>query len=471
MLLVVGVIAVVGVGVFAWAKRDTSATGSGGDQQKGGTTTVIIQQQGPTQPPSTLPGPSGSSPPKGGDNPLGNLGLLGAAGAVGAIVGGQAAFTNVGKAAAVPVGLGVAGAAYLATSVGGAAAAGGLTGIAAAGVWAIPVFLITTSIIALIDNITRAVQTDQWKKLCATVASERAAGRFREAQEIYARAKAEISEIAQVWPQPHEDWYNRADPLGRPFPGFPGPPSPASAADVAANPSLVPTYLDTTDGKRCNVREFLAAVENDVRDVRAVGLAPVGVPVACSGGRVFPGQGAPGEVPGGTATRTDLTGKVIAATGVTVVTAGPRSLANWPELKQRLDALSTVRSSIAQAVPWIALDAVPNVTGLVVYTPEDLAAFAAKSAASRAEEQRREGVTVKRQAAAVGGGVVNQRTIAAAAEAKAEGQAAATEARTESAQGRTQSAAERNAGGAGEAGGVGDRAAGNQPRQTGGRNA
>lgn len=458
MLLVVGVIVAVGAGV-AWAVSRTPATSSS-DQEKGGTTIVNVHQAPPTSQPA--PQPQGGK--KGGGDPLGGLGLLGAAGAIGGKVGEALAFTNVGKATALPVGLGVAAAAYLATSVGGAAAAGGLVGLAAAAVWAIPVFLVTTSIVALIDNITRAAQSDQWRKTAAAIRDMRAAGQFREAMELYSRmagtrvrteegkwimAGGELSEIALVDPRPGEEWWNPLDPLGRPYPGFPGPPAPASLADVIANPSLIPTTLNTTDGKSCNVRDFMAAAESDVAVVRAWGLA----------------NGIPGEVPGGAATRTEAaTGKVIAATGVAPpVTSGPRSLANWPELKKRLDNLSTLRASILQAVPWVS--ALPFVTpGFDPYTAEDRAVFAAKSAAARVEAQRREGVADKREATRTGMTVVAVRTMRG--EAKADAAADRADAVQSRAQG-TEAAAGSRSGTSSEAG---DRASerGTGPRATGG---
>lgn len=288
--------------------------------------------------------------------------LLGLAGYIGGKLGEGLAFTNTGKAAALPIGVAVAGAATIATI-----AAGGALSVAA--IWAIPVVLITANITAIVDAIARAAQAERWKQLCAAIAAKRASGDIPGAQALYEKAIAEVSGISRVWPQPRpigldgrpvddalwpdRTWWNAADPLGRPYPGFPGLPAPATAAELAQWPHLMPEYVETVAGTpgeiasgealpwlpagRAHIPSLLGAFAQDVNDARAWGLANK-VP-----GVVY-GPGDPARA--ATDPRRFVT--------LSLATTGDRDIRWWPPLKERLVRLGELQTSLGKAVPWLS---------------------------------------------------------------------------------------------------------------------
>lgn len=288
--------------------------------------------------------------------------LLGLAGYIGGKLGEGLAFTNTGKAAALPIGVAVAGAATIATI-----AAGGALSVAA--IWAIPVVLITANITAIVDAIARAAQAERWKQLCAAIAAKRASGDVPGAQALYEKAIAEVSNISRVWPQPRpigldgrpvddaqwpdRTWWNAGDPLGRPYPGFPGMPAPATAAELVQWPHLMPEFVETVAGTpgeiasgealpwlpagRAHIPSLLGAFAQDVRDARAWGLANK-VP-----GVVY-GPGDPSRAVSDP--RRYLT--------LSLATTGERDIRWWPPLKERLVRLGELQTSLGKVVPWLS---------------------------------------------------------------------------------------------------------------------
>lgn len=308
------------------------STGTPGQQpaSTGTTSTPNTRTAREPQQPAPVPAPAAD---KGTDlGSLGSGGIFAAAGVAAGAIAGASAFTKDAKDIAAPVGLGVAAAAYLAVQVGGATVVGvsgaAVAGAAAGGYLIVPIILVTTAIITLIDGISRAIRAGEWKKLAIEVAKLRAAGKFREAMVLYFTKVGEIPEISRVWPQQgnpdDRDWYNPSDPLGRPYPGFPGPPAPATAAELAVHPEAVPYSVFTKGGHEIVIRPLFDALKKDVEEVRAWGLAN-GVP-----------------------------GKMVDAKGrVQVATEGDRDLHGWPPYMEALNNLSSWAEAVAIATPWI----------------------------------------------------------------------------------------------------------------------
>lgn len=315
--------------------------------------------------------------------------LLGLAGYIGGKLGEGLAFTNTGKAAALPIGVAVAGAATIATI-----AAGGALSVAA--IWAIPVVLITANITAIVDAIARGAQAERWKQLCAAIAAKRASGDIPGAQALYEKAIAEVSGISRVWPQPRpigldgrpvddalwpdRTWWNAADPLGRPYPGFPDLPAPATAAELAQWPHLLPEWVETVAGTpgeisegaalpwlpagRAHIPSLLGTFAQDVNDARAWGLA----------------NKVPGVVygPGDPARATTDPRRYVT---LSMATTGERDIRWWPPLKERLLRLGELQTSLGKAIPWLS----PGSFGVSnVVTPYELELGRRVVAANRA---------------------------------------------------------------------------------------
>lgn len=343
--------------------------------------------------------------------------LLGAVGYFAGEVGGASAFSNDAKAAAVPIGLGVAGAAALIAAA---------TGASISAVWTAPIALVTIAIITIVDGVSRTVEKDKWAVGCQAIATARASGDIQGAQVLYRELLKVVSETSRQWPQPpgsafagvlgplgnvpgYPKW-NPDDELGRPYPGFPGLPAPATRAELLRWPSLMPQTMTTLEGLpgekgsalfglpigTFDMEAVQAAFEKDVTDVRAWGLA----------------NGIPGEVVGPGDPTKAATDPARYAT-VRTVKSGPRSLYKWSELRARLDALSQLRGSIADVVPWLSRDAF-EARGF--YSPEEQAVFEATNMAEASTSPAKKVAAVKR---AVPGLTTAQATVVAQQEAAA----------------------------------------------------
>jgi hypothetical protein len=309
--------------------------------------------------------------------------LLGtAAGAVGAND------TQVARDLAPAIGGGVALAAYLG-NVGGIAAASGLSATAGAfAVIAVPLFEITYAIVIVVDHIVRTVEAEQWKDMCREIRRLREAGDYEGAMVVFwkvAKPAAEhnalvidatgkpvdlgglhvefkgISELSQVWPQPGDDWYNTADPLGRPYAGFPSWPAPATRAEVARWPKLgsfdVPLSYPNGVSTTVNSAELLTAAYADAASARDHGLQ----------------IGAPGRNAAGA-----------------VVTTGPRDIRDYPPYRATLANADAWAVKLAAAAPAsLAPDALVRDIRIPVEVARDDAAAAAVRAAKKSADAKR----------------------------------------------------------------------------------
>ncbi len=322
--------AFVGLTAFAASRREQPQANRG---------TEAPPQQQPVQPRPVAAQETQLPPPKKSEETEFDAGgaIMSAAGVAGGLLARESAFTQEAKDLSIPVGIGVAAAAYLATNVGGAAIIGA-TGVAVAGSAAAayliaPIVLVTTSIITIVDAIMRTVKVGEWKVFAGKVRGLREAGQFREALVLYAQGVGRFEPITRVWPQPGEDWYNFADPLGRPYPGFPLAPSPATAREVERWPEIVPLEVFTDDGKSIPVRGLFVALREDIDKTRAWGLA----------------NKAPGTIV--------RDGKKV------TVTEGERSLVGWKPYDDARKNLNDWADAISVATPWLQRGA------LTMYTP------------------------------------------------------------------------------------------------------
>lgn len=290
-------------------------------QQSGGAST--------TRPTANETSSSGLELPQGGGSGGGAQGILEFVGRAAGYIGEQVAETREGKAIAVPVGVGLAGATYIGLQTGViTVTAGGVTlgASAAAGALAIAVVVIAVNIIFIVDNILVAVKVGDWKKLAIEVGAMRDSGKYREAQVLWLRGVEKIgSQRAMVWPQPGEDWYRptTARPLGEPYEGFPNAPKGANSAELARYPEQIPNTIPLKNGKELEVRRTLDLLRQDCADLKAWGMA----------------NGAPGRV---------------VQNGVIVeVTKGPRDLRRWKPYADQVLMLREWCGVFESAISWI----------------------------------------------------------------------------------------------------------------------
>lgn len=292
-------------------------------------------------------------------------GILAAAGVVGGLIGAQASFTQEAKDLAVPIGIGVAGAAFLALNVGGVAVTGitgaVVGGAAAGGYLIVPIVLLTVNITAIVDGIVRTFKVGDWVAMVKKISALRAQGMFHEALALYVKVAPTIPAIAQVWPQPGDDWYNASDSLGRPWRSFPGAPDKATAAEVARWPSLIPSEVHTDDGHTIPVRGLFEALQKDCDDLRAYAIA----------------SGVSGKT-------VDLQGRVID------VVTGDRDVRAFPAYATAIQNYNDWKVAIASATPWLETGALPGYQRTPIELKVDAASKAAATVAAAAEAEKRQ---------------------------------------------------------------------------------
>lgn len=191
---------------------------------------------------------------------------------VGKVIG-NSAQTREGKDIAPGVGGASALAAYLAL-VGGTAAT---LSLAAFGGALVIAFDVTLAVVTVVDQVVKAVKTNEWKDFCRAVRALTKTGDFGGGYAYYRSKVKDYDEPEKVWPDRNEDWYGFEDPLalGRPWPGFPGPPvcKPAVALSYPDKNLNGPNATWTFQGQQIDPIAMLAAAQADVDSARAAALA------------------------------------------------------------------------------------------------------------------------------------------------------------------------------------------------------